>query len=151
MQLGLRWLSIFVGVGIFLWLSVEDTHTLPVALLGSAAALCSVLLWVASQGGLRALGPSPALALILMGGLIGALGVLTTTVLMFAKTAWHSHITPDYPPLMMLAMLERAPAWALAGMCVGAAAAALWPLCDTRRELEPIHAQQERPSHDDRI
>jgi hypothetical protein len=150
-QLGLRWLSILVGLCVFLWLGVEDTHTLPVALLGSAAALCAVLMWVASQGGFQALSGSPAVGLVLMGGLVGALAALTTTVLMFVKTAWHSHIALDYPPLMMLAMLERAPVWALAGVFVGAAAAALWPLCNTRRELEPIRAEQERPSHDDRI
>lgn len=144
MRLWLRWLSIGVGVATFAWLSVEDTSTLPVAALGLLMALCGMLLWLTAQPDWQ---PS-TLTLSLTGGLIGALGVFTTTVLMFVKTAWHSHIAPDYPSLMMLAMLERAPAWAVAGLCVGLALALLRPLFYPQRELEPPIALQQRPDHD---
>lgn len=143
MHLWLRWLSIGVGVAAFSWMSVEDTSTLPVATLGVLIALCGVSLWLLNQPDWQ---PS-ALVLCLTGGLIGALGALVTVVLMFLKTAWHSHITPDYPPLMMLAMLERAPVWALAGLCLGGAVALLWPL--VKRQPEAILPAQQRPHHND--
>jgi hypothetical protein len=147
MRLWLRWLSIGVGAAAFAWLSVEDTSTLPVAALGLSMALCGVLLWLTAQPDWQ----PTALTLSLTGGLIGALGALTTTLLMFVKTAWHSHIAPDYPPLMMLAMLERAPAWAAAGVCVGLALALLWPLFHSERQMEPLIALRQRPDHDNRV
>jgi hypothetical protein len=147
MRLWLRWLSIGVGVAAFAWLSVEDTSTWPVAVLGFLIALCAVLLWASAQPDWRA----STLVLSLTGGLIGALGAFTTTLLMFVKTAWHSHITPDYPPLMMLAMLERAPAWAVAGLCVGAAVALVWPLAEAERKKKSLITLQQRPDHDNGV
>ncbi|XWX04384.1 hypothetical protein VZO05_02280 [Aggregatilineales bacterium SYSU G02658] len=147
MRLGLRWLTIGTGLMTFAWLGVEDTSTLPVAALGVLIALCGVLLWASAQPDF----PPTPLTLSLTGGLIGALGALTTTLLMFVKTAWHSHIAPDYPALMMLAMLERAPSWGAAGVCVGLALALLWPLGDAKRKVEPVIAAQQRPDHDNGV
>jgi hypothetical protein len=42
---------------------------------------------------------------------------------MLFKTGWHGHGFPDYPPPMMLAMLERLPVWMLAGALIGLAIA----------------------------
>jgi hypothetical protein len=38
---------------------------------------------------------------------------------MFFKNARHGHLFPDYTLEMMLAMLSRAPAWAIAGGLFG--------------------------------
>ena len=53
------------------------------------------------------------------GALIGALASLTTPLLMLFKDLRHAHVFPDYPAGMMLATLERMPAWALAGGLAG--------------------------------
>lgn len=145
MRLWLRWWVIGVGVVTFRWMSVEDTSALPVAALGVMIALCGVGLWLSHQPDWR---PS-AWVLCLTGALIGALGALAATTLMFLKTAWHGHLVPDYPPQMMLAMLARAPVWALVGLCVGGALALLWPLLE--RQTEAILPAQQRPHHDDSL
>ena len=44
---------------------------------------------------------------LLTGSLIGALSALASALLMLFKDLRHGHIFPDYPPEMMLAMLER--------------------------------------------
>lgn len=115
-----RWARIVWGVLLLLWLSVEDTHTLPVALLGASGAL----LWVghalarAYAGQWQTLG---ALVPVVGGALVGAAGALVTTFLMFFKSSWHAHPFPDYPLSMLLDMLGRAPVWAAAGALVAGA------------------------------
>jgi hypothetical protein len=60
-------------------------------------------------------------------GVITGLGAsITTTGLMFFKDALHAHLFPDFPPLMMLAILQRSPVWAVAGGLAGAGVAFLW-------------------------
>jgi len=125
--LGLRLLMIAVGVAVFFWLSVEDNSTLPVAVLGTALAVVLALLRALSAWGGRSIRVGDGLLLLaLFGALVGAAAALTVTGLMFFKTAWHSHIFPDYPLAMMAAMLTRTPVWALAGALIGAAGGLVW-------------------------
>lgn len=137
----LRWLIIITGAACFLWLSTEDTHTLPVAVLGSALAFCLVMLWLHRQQAFDTLSGVQTLAVgTLAGGLVGVGAATVTTLLMFLKTAWHSHLFPDFPTLMMLAMLERAPLWGLAGALQGLALAVIWPPDLSPAALQ-IHSQ----------
>lgn len=104
----------------FFWLSVEDNHVWPVVLLGSSLTLLGSLQWALSRyGGHTVTSGRGFLGLALFGGIVGAGSSLMTTLLMFFKTAWHSHLYPDYPVPMMTAMLSRMPVWGLAGVLLG--------------------------------
>lgn len=115
----MRFATIIIGIGCFLWLSLEDTQTAPVVVLGTGLSSLLVLAWWRSLPLADRSGRRGAWIMILMGALAGASAVLTITLLMFIKTAWHSHLYPDYPVLMMVAMLERLPLWTLAGAILG--------------------------------
>ncbi|MGB1285190.1 MAG: hypothetical protein ACPG7F_01555 [Aggregatilineales bacterium] len=116
----LRLLSITYGLMLLVWLSTEDNSTLTVALLGTGLAILSVLLWLLQHyGGQVFSGRILTVGAIFIGAITGAGAVLATVLLMFLKTAWHSHIFPDYPAQMMLDMLTRLPVWALAGGLLG--------------------------------
>jgi hypothetical protein len=121
-----RVIFLMVGYGIILlvWLSLEDNGTLSVALLGTGATILYSSVWLLKRSGGQVLPLRLWLpGLILFGGILGALSTLTTTLLMFFKTGWHGHIFPDYPPQMLLAMLQRLPVWMLAGALIGLAIA----------------------------
>jgi hypothetical protein len=122
-----RWTAILYGLVIFIWLGFEDSSALPVALLGTGLAGLVVLLSLIGRLGGRMI-PARLFTpgLILTGGIVGTGASLSAAMLMFFKNARHAHVFPDYPWPMIAAMLERAPAWALAGMLVGLALALLW-------------------------
>lgn len=115
------------GLLIFIWLSPEDNAVWPVALIGLGLALLSTV-WLIQ----RRLGGSvfPAryvlIGGILLGGIVGLGGALSATGLMFFKNALHAHVFWDFPPAMVLAMLTRAPSWALAGGLAGLGIGCLW-------------------------
>jgi hypothetical protein len=112
------------GLALLLWLSLEDNGTLSVALLGTGAATLFTIIALLNRIGGRVLSMRLWFTgLIGLGAAIGALSTLTTTLLMFFKTGWHGHGFPDYPPAMMLAMLQRLPVWMLAGALIGLAIA----------------------------
>ena len=116
----LRWGSFILGGVVLLWLSIEDTAVTSVTALGTASALYISTLQLWQRIGGRAL---PMRYLLmgapLFGTGVGIFSVICVVALMFLKTAMHSHIFPDYPPLQMIAMLERIPAWAAAGGLIG--------------------------------
>jgi hypothetical protein len=104
------------GLLALLWLSLEDTAVWPVSLLGlGLSALLNLFLALDKLGG-RAIPRiyAPPLA-ALLGILIGLGASIAAAGFMFFKNALHAHVFLDFPPGLMLAMLERAPAWALAG------------------------------------
>lgn len=116
----LRWLAFGWAVAIFIWFSVEDNHVLPVALLGAGAALLYAAMQVWRRLGGQTLSLRTALiGAPLLGAAVGGGAAIATTFLMFFKTALHAHVFPDFPPAQMLALLERAPAWGLAGALTG--------------------------------
>jgi hypothetical protein len=116
----LRWGIVLLGAIAFLWLSVEDTAVTSVAALGSTLALHVSLMQLWRRIGGRTLSSRYVpIGATLFGAGVGSLSVISTVALMFLKTALHSHVFPDYPPLQMLAMLERLPAWAAAGALIG--------------------------------
>lgn len=109
--------ALIYGAILLGWLTPEENGVVSVTLLGVGA---SLLIGIGAYHRLpQSLRHSP-LGLPLWGALIGAGSTLTTILLMFFKTALHSHLFPDYPLFLMLAMLERLPSWALAGALLGA-------------------------------
>ena len=56
---------------------------------------------------------------VVAGAAFGALASLSTFALMLFKDLRHAHAFPDFPPHMLLGMLERLPVWALAGGLAG--------------------------------
>ena len=101
-------LLVVCGVAILLWSGVEDTGAEAVTMLGLLVALAATGMILP-----RALHSLPYS--IIAGAIFGALTSLSTTALMVFKDLRHAHPFPDYPPGMLLATLERLPAWALAG------------------------------------
>ena len=101
-------LLVACGVAILLWSGVEDTGAEAVTMLGLLVALAATGMILP-----RALHSLPYS--IFAGAIFGALTSLSTTALMVFKDLRHAHPFPDYPPGMLLATLERLPAWALAG------------------------------------
>lgn len=115
-----RWLVIAYGVSLLFWLGVEDQQTLTVTFFGVWGAFVGVIggLWGHYAGQTLTL-TLVRIALPLVGAIVGVGASVATVLLMFLKTAWHSHLFPDYPAPMMLAMLQRLPIWALAGALFG--------------------------------
>ena len=97
------------------WLQLEDNQMLPVVLLGAAGAALLVFHWLRGALNLRRPGVRAWAEAALSGALLGLAAALTTTFLMVLKAGMHGHVFPDYPPGQILALLSRAPTWALAG------------------------------------
>lgn len=123
----IRQVAVIYGVAFFIWLPVEDHSVWPAVIFGAALALLLVNSGLLDKMGRLAI-PSANLpiAAALWGALNGLGASLATTGVMFFKNALHGHIFPDYPPGLMFAMLQRAPAWAAAGALSGLGLALLW-------------------------
>lgn len=120
----LRAITIIFGIVCFFWLSPDEAGWLVIPLgIGGAVLLT---LHLARQ--VRKIALAKWLQLTLFGAISGALATVTTAGLMFFKTALHNHIYPDYPLIVILGMLARAPAWALAGALIGLALALVLPI-----------------------
>lgn len=123
----LRWLVLGYGVLILLWLSREDNSVAAVALLGCGLSVLLAIFGVTGRLGGRLI----STRYVLVGGVsLGALAGLATAVsvsgLMLFKNALHSHLFLDYPPHVMLGILQRAPVWTLAGALAGLGLALAW-------------------------
>jgi hypothetical protein len=123
----LRLLTLLFGFILFAWLSVEDNQTGPVVLLGVGLASLLTLWSILNRLGAQTIEARYVLfGGVLIGALTGLGASLSVTLLMFFKNAWHAHVFLDYPGPMLLAMLERAPYWTLAGALAGLGLAVLW-------------------------
>ena len=91
---------------------MEDNDASAVALLGALVALPVAAMLIP-----RAL--DNLLSITAAGAVYGALTSLSVFALMLFKDLLHAHAFPDYPPQMLLGILERMPAWALAGGLAG--------------------------------
>lgn len=116
----LRQAAVFYGIAFFIWLPIEDHSMWPAVIFGAVLAALLVILGVLDKMSVLVI-PAPFLpiAAALWGALNGLSASLATTGVMFLKNALHGHIFPDYPPGLMFAMLQRAPAWAAAGGLFG--------------------------------
>jgi hypothetical protein len=116
-----RNIALIFGIMLFLWMRLEDFQMLPVVAFGTAFAALTLLGWLLGRLGDKTISTRALVfGAILSGALLGLSAVITISALMFFKTATHAHVFPDYPPAQILAMLERAPAWTLAGALGGA-------------------------------
>ncbi len=118
-----RWpqrLALIYGAALFLWFSVEDNTVWPVTLFGLGLAMLIMGLTTLGKIGQKVI---PVRALLPLaawfGGLTGLGTSIATAGLMFFKNALHAHVFLDFPPGLMLAILERAPVWGAVGMLVG--------------------------------
>lgn len=122
-----RLIALAYGMALFLWLSVEDDAVWPVTGFGLGLASLIIVLTLLDKLGGRVISVRRIpLAGMLLGALIGLATSLITAGLMFFKNAVHAHIFPDYPPGLMLSMIERAPVWSLAGGLLGLGLAWVW-------------------------
>lgn len=122
-----RLIVIGYGLALLLWMSLEDTHTEPVVVLGVAfSLLVSLRTLLRRLGGQGVTIRQFLLILAFSGGLFGVGASISTALLMFFKNAWHAHLFLDFPPGIMLAILERAPAWGLAGVLIGIGIGLSW-------------------------
>ena len=126
----LRWLVIAYGLVMLAWMSTEANDIRLVTLLGCIGAVLIAVLQVTQRVGGQILSRRAWIfGAAWIGALIGAGVSLLTAAFMFTKTAWHSHLFPDYPVEMMIAVLLRAPVWALAGamlLLAGALLLIIW-------------------------
>lgn len=123
----LRWIVIACGVALLLWLSREENSVRSVTLFGLAISSLGLALWISDHFAgrrisTRLLPPFAALS----GAALGLSTGIVTAGLMLLKSALHSHVLPDYPVALMVAILERIPAWTVAGALAGLALALLW-------------------------
>lgn len=119
-----RYLAIFYGVVVLIWLTTESAHVLLTTLLGLGLALLIVILSALYRLGGRCYTARWWIPTFIVGGiLVGALTPLTTFLLMLFKNVQHSHLYPDFPNSVMFGIVGRAPIWAIAGGLIGAALA----------------------------
>lgn len=122
-----RLLIIGYGLLLFLWFTPEDNQVWPVTLLGLGMAALLVLSNVMNKLDGKVISIRYLIAgAVVLGVLIGASTSVTSAGLMFFKNALHPHLFVDFPTPLLPAMLERAPAWGLAGGLVGLGAALAW-------------------------
>ncbi|MBX3081092.1 MAG: hypothetical protein KF716_05620 [Anaerolineae bacterium] len=118
-------ITVLFGIIVFVWLSPDEQGWLVIPLgIGMAALVAAHAVFrLGSRLGRR---PIPVrwwrLGVVALGALIGAGSTLTTALLMLFKSGLHQHVFPDYPLIVILGILERAPAWSLAGALIGLAA-----------------------------
>lgn len=115
-----RWVYGLGGLAIFMWLRVEDNHTLPAALVGWGIALVVGLDWSIQTFGL---GRRSHITWTIIAGAVGlGIGIgaaLASAGMMLVKNGLHGHLFPDFPFGVVAAMLSNAPAWGGAGLLAG--------------------------------
>jgi hypothetical protein len=122
-----RIVALGYGLALFLWMSVEDNAVWPVALYGLGLATLILYLTLSDKMGGKIIPVRYLpLAAALWGALMGLSAGIAITVLMFFKNALHAHLYLDYPPGLILAILQRAPIWAVAGGLAGIGFALAW-------------------------
>lgn len=128
----LRLWLVALAIIIFVWSGLEDHDVIGVTILG--AGLASTLFgWKLASRFKSSTRPWLTIAAI-SGALIGALACLMTVALMVFKDLRHGHLFPDYPPKLILAMLERLPIWAIAGGLIGISIGLLLSVFSSRKQ-----------------
>lgn len=128
---GFRLWLILLGIALFFWLGKEDSDVVVVTAFGLILAGATVwqLVFLQRPAHVTASAMPPA-HLGLLGGLcVGALSSIFAALLMLLKDLRHGHIFPDYPPELIIATLERLPAWTLAGGLIGFGLSLLFGVC----------------------
>lgn len=128
---GLRLWLILLGITLFFWLGKEDSDVVAVTALGLTLAATAVwrLTFLRRHIDFTATGKFALQHGILAGICLGALSSLFAALLMLLKDVRHAHVFPDYPPELIMATLERMPAWSLAGGLIGLGLSLLCRVC----------------------
>jgi hypothetical protein len=123
----LRFIIIGCGLLLFVWFTPEDQHVWPATLLGFGM-VTLVIVWniLTRLGGKFVPTVYVLVGAVIVGVVVGAGTSVATAGLMFFKNALHAHLFVDFPTPLLLAVLERAPAWGLAGGLLGMGAALAW-------------------------
>ena len=118
---GFRLWLVLLGIAIFFWLGKEDSDVMVVTALGLILAGTAVwrLVFLRRRFDITATGTFSVQRVTLAGICFGVLSSLFAALLMLLKDVRHGHIFPDYPPELIIATLERLPAWSLAGGLIG--------------------------------
>lgn len=120
-----RLLIIGLGGVLFFWTRIEDNDVLFVAAAGWGTSFLIALLWLLREP--RELSRRQFfLGGPLLGTAVGIGAALCTALLMLIKNGLHGHVFPDFPFGVILGILERAPAWSLAGALFGLGLALAW-------------------------
>lgn len=116
----LRGLFLLLGIGLLIWLPVEDTHLGWVIFFAAASA---VLTGLQIAVGVQRRLASDRIPLIarwgLVGLMIGALIVPYALFLMAFKSGIHGHSRPDYSPDQIVTVMRRTPIFVLSGTFCG--------------------------------
>jgi hypothetical protein len=114
--------ALLIGAVLLLWLPVEE-----VSAAGALVFAGAINAWWGTRLLLDA--PADRRALLLRYALVGALAGLAVSpvalLLMIFKSGLHSHNQPDFTPGQMLAVIQRTPVWAAAGLLVALGSALL--------------------------
>ena len=114
-----RLLIIVAGITLLIWSGLEDNQVYGVVFLGWILAVFTVVSFVQSHFGRQTIQSITLLQLApILGAIMGSSASLITMLLMLFKNVRHGHIFPDYPPQMMITILERLPIWAISGALV---------------------------------
>lgn len=123
----IRFMVMGYGLVLFLWFTSEDNQVLPVTLLGWGMAALVVFMTLVNKLGGRQIPARYTIPVgLALGALVGLGSGVATAAFMFFKNALHAHLFFDFPAPMMLAILERAPYWGLAGGLAGLGTALAW-------------------------
>ena len=107
---------IVAGVGILLWSGLEDIDASGAAAFGMLSSVAVTMILLRTRLAGRA---NTIMQTALVGSLAGALSSIITAALMLFKDLRHAHPFPDFPPIMIVGVLERLPYWAAAGALAG--------------------------------
>jgi hypothetical protein len=122
-----RLVVIALGIIILVWSGLEDNQVFGVVILGWIIAIISLMNVLVSRFGGQSYQTKTLIKLSpLVGGCIGASASIITALLMIFKTIRHSHVFPDYPPQMILAIIERLPIWTLSSGLIGLGLSLIW-------------------------
>jgi hypothetical protein len=141
----LNLLTFAYGVIVFLWLTPDETGWLVIPL--GVSGMIILTLHAAARWNHQLASLPQRLRFCLLGGVIGAGSTLATAGLMLFKNGLHNHIYPDYPLLVIVGILQRLPAWALAGTLIGLALALLFPSPSAHQQQhdEQAHRREQQP------
>ena len=126
-----RGVLVLAGIAILIWSGLEDNDATFAAALGLLTATAASMILLNS----RLAGKEVNVIFAAMVGLlIGGFSSVATAVLMLFKDLRHGHVFPDFPPEMIIAVLERLPHWAFAGGLAGIGIGLLLSLRAERRD-----------------
>jgi hypothetical protein len=112
----LRILGIILGIGLLVWLSVEESGDVWVLIFsGAISALVAAQAWLR----LKDRAKKPPYWLPLAGFLAGLLVTPLALLLMALKTGLHGHQGPDFSGSQILSVILRTPVWVISGLLTG--------------------------------